>query len=328
MGRWKGGPSGPVWDPNDSGPNQVAPPAGFDPNTGQPLGGGAQPTNTGIVPPQQGGTARAWNREQFRDEWQGMGQTNRAGMNQFLAQWGIGPADQAGRVVLPNGDVMDLAEGARAAGETGMFRTAWGGVGGAPAASSGAGGGAGAGAGGGGNLTPQQQSERDQLYAELLARSKQSLAVDRNDPTLRAQADPYAAQQERTKRNYLADLAERAGQGANLQGEERLANERQGQATGLFEAELIGKEINARRNEIQAALSQRGDMLTNEQKLALQRELGLLEDATKRYGIESSERSAMASVNAQLERAMREFELGNRRLDFDIADREQYWLNQ
>jgi len=37
MGRWKGSPQGPYWDPNDTGPNQVDPPPGMSPSgPGQP----------------------------------------------------------------------------------------------------------------------------------------------------------------------------------------------------------------------------------------------------------------------------------------------------
>jgi hypothetical protein len=49
MGRWKGSPQGPYYDPNDTGPDQVAPPPGMGQN-GQPLPQQAQPQ----MPPQSG----------------------------------------------------------------------------------------------------------------------------------------------------------------------------------------------------------------------------------------------------------------------------------
>lgn len=322
MGRWKGGAQGAYWDPNDSGPNQVAPPAGFDPNTGQPLsgGGGGQPANggTGGQPqtPAQG-TANAWNREQFRDAWQSRGMVTRNDLRNYAATIGA-TVDSAGRVRLPSGEVIDMMEGWSGAGETGQGRASWGGVGGGGGAAAGAGGaGGGAGAGGGG-LTPAQQSERDQLYNELLQRSRQSLAVDRNDPTIRAQADPFIAQMERQRRNDLADLAEREGQGSNLRGEERLGRERAGQQAGQLEAELIGREIGARRNEIQAALLQRGDMLTNEQKNALQRELAQLEDATRRLQIQSEANTASMRESGEMDRFLRN-------LAAQQSERDTYW---
>jgi hypothetical protein len=118
-----------------------------------------------------------------------------------------------------------------------------------------------------------------QLYDELLSRATQGLKIDRNDPIIRDQADAYSANLERSKRNDLADLAERSGPLANLRGETRLANERMGQAAGAFEAQLMGRELTARRDEIAQALSSMQGLLTTEQQLALQRELGLLNNA-------------------------------------------------
>jgi hypothetical protein len=143
----------------------------------------------------------------------------------------------------------------------------------------------------GGSQPPPQAAHdprADELYNTLLARSQQSLAVDRTNPAVRSQADANAAATDRSARNYLADLAEKAGPLANLQGETRLVNERAGQSEGAFESTLVGNEINARRQEIQNALSQMGSMLTSQQQMSLQEELARLNDATQRYGISSS----------------------------------------
>ena len=72
--------------------------------------------------------------------------------------------------------------------------------------------------------------------------------VSTDDPVVRAQVDAYSAAQERARRNYLADLAEKAhGNPVNLQGENRLTAEKMGQAVGQFAADVIAKEIEARR---------------------------------------------------------------------------------
>lgn len=125
----------------------------------------------------------------------------------------------------------------------------------------------------------------DRLVEMLMGRATQSLNVDRNSPTIRQQADPYAANVERERRNYLADLAESAGPLANLQGKKRLSYERAGQATGLYESQLIGKELTDRRTEIQQALTQLGSLLTSQQQMALQEELARIDDATRRLGL-------------------------------------------
>lgn len=125
------------------------------------------------------------------------------------------------------------------------------------------------------------KQKADALYGQLEARSKQALAVDRNDPVIRAQSDAFNANQERSRRNYLADLAERSGPLANLRGEQRMASERAGQASGSFEAELMGRELTSRRAEIADALHGMRGMLSADQQNNLQRELSSLDAAIK-----------------------------------------------
>jgi hypothetical protein len=151
--------------------------------------------------------------------------------------------------------------------------------------------------------TPEQQAQnaqRDALYQQLLGRATQSLTIDQNDPNIRQQADAYSANIERQKRNYLADLAEKSGGLANLQGQTRIAAEQAGQASGQFESQLIGREIDSRRQEIQDALQQMGGMLTSQQQMALQQQLAQMDDATKRLGLEyqNSQFGAQLGQNA------------------------------
>lgn len=135
-----------------------------------------------------------------------------------------------------------------------------------------------------------------ELYNLLLTRAKQGTTIDRNDPNIRQQVDPYAAAQERARRNYLADAAEQLGPNTNLRGEQRLAMERAGQASGLFESQLLGRELENRRAEIQNALDSLGNRLTADQQLALQKELGYLNDATQRYGIDKNAQTAQGQL--------------------------------
>lgn len=163
------------------------------------------------------------------------------------------------------------------------------------------------GAAGAPNIPPGVSEE---LYKMLMARAKQGTAIDKNDPNIRQQADPYAAAQERARRNYLGDVAERSGPLANMRGEQRMAMERAGQASGLFESQLIGRELESRRNEIQHALDSLGARLSEDQRLALQRELGYLNDATSRYGI---------SINGANQ--ANQIGLGYSQLDWDMDPR-------
>lgn len=127
-----------------------------------------------------------------------------------------------------------------------------------------------------------------ELYRMLLERAHQGTQINPNDPNIQQQVTPYAAQIERQRRNYLADAAEGSGANANLTGEARLASEHAGQATGLFQGQLVGRELDNRRTEIQNALSQLGSQLTADQQQALQRELAIMNDATSRYGISTN----------------------------------------
>lgn len=73
--------------------------------------------------------------------------------------------------------------------------------------------------------------------------------VTQDDPVVCAQVDAYRAEQERARRNHLSDLAEQAiGNPVNLDGEKRLVAERMGHAVGMFAADVIAKEVEARRS--------------------------------------------------------------------------------
>jgi hypothetical protein len=162
------------------------------------------------------------------------------------------------------------------------------------------------------NAQPAAQGQSDELYKLLMQRATQGTAVNRNDPNIRQQVDPVVAQQERAGRNYLDDVAERSGPLANMQGERRLVAERQGQAAGAFESEVIGREIAAKRDEIQQALSLYGSMLSDDKRIALQQQLSQLDAALRREGY-GLQREGMAQGNDQFMRelALREWMAGD-----------------
>ena len=145
------------------------------------------------------------------------------------------------------------------------------------------------------------QGRGDELYNMLLARAKQGLDINPESPMIRQQVDPYTAQVERARRNYLADVAEQSGPLANIQGERRVASERAGQASGLFESQLIGRELQARRDEIAQALASMQGMLSQEQQLAMQRELAQLDASIRNRQISSSQEQFMGSLGLQSE---------------------------
>ena len=137
-----------------------------------------------------------------------------------------------------------------------------------------------------GAQTPAQQ--RSALYDQLLARISQPITPDANDPTIRRQADAYSAAATRGTRDMLANLAEQGGPYANLTGETRLANERAAQASGGFEAQLIGREQDARRESIQKDLALYGNLLSDDERTQLAEELGLLGAQNEAQGISNN----------------------------------------
>jgi hypothetical protein len=100
--------------------------------------------------------------------------------------------------------------------------------------------------------------------------------ITADDPIIKGQTDAYAANAERAGRSYLSQAAERGGAGTNLDAAARSLAEKAGQATGSFQASLMGDERGQRRAEIQNLLSMGGSFLSTADQQALQRELGLL----------------------------------------------------
>lgn len=271
-----------------------------------------QPTNS----------AQAWNREGFRDQWMSTG-TDVGRQNALLSQYGITP-DASGRATLPSGEVIDLRIGAK----SGQNLAGWTGVAGGGLKT-----GQAPGAGGGSNGSSSSVSTSSsgpagafdprvqELYNMLLGRAQQGLAVDRNDPNIRAQSDAYGANAERARRNYLADTAEKSGPYANLQGEARVTAEKLGQNTGAFEAELVGREMTARRDEIAQALQSMQGLLTQEQQFALTKELAMLNKSIQeqQLGLEGQR------IGLQGQQMSQQNDQFLRSLGLQEADRASYW---
>lgn len=172
---------------------------------------------------------------------------------------------------------------------------------------------------------PALQERNDTLWQLLMERARQSRGVDRNDPLIRAQADAYAAQEERARRNYLADLAERQGALANLRGEQRMAAERMGQRVGAFEAQLLAQELEARRAEIAHSLDRLSGLLTADQEQQLRRELAFLEDALQRARLDFERQRFAAGLESEEDRWLREQMLRERMYDYAVQMGEPGW---
>jgi hypothetical protein len=117
------------------------------------------------------------------------------------------------------------------------------------------------------------------IWDFLMNQMNQSKQVNRKDPIIANQVNAFDAAQTRASRNYLDQLAEQGGPNANLGMETRMDAEKRGQASGGFQAQLMQQELTARRQEIQQALSGTLGWLSDDKKLALQKELAQMDNA-------------------------------------------------
>jgi hypothetical protein len=337
-----------LYDENDP----TKKPAGTAANTPPATGTAAPPA---FDPRQQvghDGSVNGWNREQYRDAWMSSGVNSVDAAKQWLGAHGGEWLSDNGTVRTPFGEVLDMGGNARgSAAGNGKFTTTWGGSGGGPSeptpvASGNAfgnnapgvgGGGAPGGAGaGGGGYDPLRQ----QLIQQLMDRAKQSLAVTADDPTIRAQSEPFSAAQDRVARDQIADAAESGGPVQNIEGATRMANEGAAVRSGQFTSQLLSREIDSRRQEIQAALSGMQGYITDQDRMGLERELGYLNDATQRFGIQtgadtsrynadSSAASSRYSADSSARTAQRGQDIGNDNFYADLGlrseDRGAYW---
>ncbi len=251
------------------------------------------------------GSWQGQSREQWRDAWMSAGQMTPAQADAWMASHGAVKISNNGTYRTPYGEVLDLGIGYRSGTVTPGFTNTGGSGGGSGAGGSdGSGGSGGTGAAGAGH-----PSGWDDLYNTLLGRAQQSTDISRSDPAVRAQADAYAANTDRSRQDFLQSQAERGDPyGAGYQGgQERITAEHAGQANAGFEAELMGRELTARRDQIQNALTQMGGMLSQEQTIALQRELARMNDALQRRGQDLNQNQFDAT------------------LGFNVDDRSSYW---
>lgn len=261
---------------------------------------------------QQTAQANPFDYEQAKNSWMDKRYgTGKEGATAWAAANGIN-YDGSDTIQLPNGggyiDIISNFGGGAGNGQAmGNTWTPAGGNGSNPGGQGSGGYGSGSGGAGYGSQDPRWTA----LYDELLQRSQQSLNIDPNDPIIRNQTEAYNAQNERARRQFLSSQAEKSSPYATgaQQGQERMSAERVGQGNAAFQSELMGRELSSRRDEIQNALTQRGAMLTEQQRLSLQHELSLLNDATQRYGIDAGSQQA------------------SDRLGFDIGRSDMdYWL--
>jgi len=142
---------------------------------------------------------------------------------------------------------------------------------------------------------PQGGNTRTNALEELLMkRAGQDIIPKTTDPVIKAQTDAFRAEQDRGARTYETRAAERGGPQANLEAVNRSMAEQGAQATGSFEGQAMQRELDARRQEVQSALSGAQGMLTAEEQMQLQEELAQLGLAQGAYQYDSGRQDRLA----------------------------------
>lgn len=127
------------------------------------------------------------------------------------------------------------------------------------------------------------------FFKMLQGRIGQSLAVDPNDPVIAKQSEAFNAQNTRAGRDVLTAAAERGGPTANLTAANMSVAENSAQQQSGFLANLMGQERQARRGDIQQALSLGASFLSDEQKQKLQAELDQMNLQERSYEFDTNQ---------------------------------------
>lgn len=159
----------------------------------------------------------------------------------------------------------------------------------------GGGGASGGGFGGGGGFNPitptsgwSPDPRTNDLYNMLNTEATQNPIPSPNDPVIKAQTNAYNAQATRDMRNYMNELAEKGGPNANLGAQGMQAAEKVAQGAGQFQGTLMQNELNARRQQIQDALTGMGNLLSDQQRMQLQNQLAIMDNLLGQASLEQN----------------------------------------
>lgn len=149
-------------------------------------------------------------------------------------------------------------------------------------------------------LTPGLADKNQQLIDLLMGRAQASLDIDpTTDKIIKPQVDNYAAAQTREGRNFINDQAESGNPYATgaMNNTRTQVAEKAAQNTANLQSQLVQNELTSRRTEIQNALSELGSLLTADQQMALQRELGMIDAGLRQQQINSGNDQFWANFN-------------------------------
>lgn len=161
-----------------------------------------------------------------------------------------------------------------------------------------------------------------------------------DDPAIAAQLSPFAAAQDRARRDEVRAGAESAFAGGQDYGnpEKMAAAERAGQSVGLRASDLVGKELGARRQQIQQALTQFGGTISDDQRRALEKRAQDLDNQIRTQGLAQTgqlgnreldirNQLGMGGLNIEMIRAMNQDKQFGQDLGFRIGDAQARYNN-
>ncbi len=145
-----------------------------------------------------------------------------------------------------------------------------------------------------------------------------------NDAAIKAQLDPFAAAQTRAMRDEIRSGAEGAfADDQDFGVPERVAAaERAGQNTGLKAADLVGRELTARRQQISDALGKYGDQLSAEQQRQLTAKLAEIDATLKSRGLDITESQGNRGLDLNEKELELKKYLGDKDIGIQLSDQD------
>jgi hypothetical protein len=300
------GATTPLPPPGAPAPAPVAPPSTSGPVT--PQAPPFAPTTTTQAP-------QTFNYDWWRTQTAGKPGTVQSllGMESQLKAMGItvlrNAAGQAGKIQLPDGRIIDVLHNAAVGGEGWRQAGAWSPTGSASGSRLG---GSVSGQAAGAGTTPSVQggSAFNDQVRQLLMQQLQGLThpISANDPFIKGEMDAQALLAERSRQDRRAASAERAaftglnsgGQGSGaLDADIASGFEDKGQKLAGLQAQLFGRELQARRTQMSQMLAMALQSGDNEAARALQLQIANMDAELRRMGLRENARQFDDSFGLQ-----------------------------
>jgi len=183
------------------------------------------------------------------------------------------------------------------------------------------------------------QARNDQLFNMWTQGMRDPSSVSASNPIIKSQVDAYRNEQERARRNFISDSAEKYGPLANIQGEERMAAEQAGANTSGYQAQLMGQELSALREETMQRLAQATQMNATDSARSLQERLAMIDAQlqTTQFGLQQQGMNndwtlaqqgfgmQQQGLDQDWQRAQMNNDMSMRQLGFQDWDRNMYY---